>query len=137
MRKAELAGRVWRLMFDYLIATSPSRQDALARRGLTANDARGLWSLSEQDGRPLGSLAREWGCDPSNVTFIIDRLVRAGLVSRTESPTDRRIKLISLTGKGARIRRELLAEYHTPPPGISKLSTGELEALERIMRRLD
>jgi DNA-binding MarR family transcriptional regulator len=38
---------------------------------------------------------REWGCDPSNVTFIIDRLVRDGLASRAESRTDRSVKLIT------------------------------------------
>ncbi len=134
--KADLAGRVWRMMFDYLIATSPSREDALARRGLTANDARGLWSLSQEEGRPLGSLAREWGCDPSNVTFIVDRLVRAGLASRTESEADRRIKLIALTEKGARIRQELLTEYHTPPEGVFRLSLRDLETLEPVLTRL-
>jgi DNA-binding MarR family transcriptional regulator len=134
--KAALAACVWQLMFDYLIATSPSRAAALARRQLTANDARGLWSLSESEGRPVGSLAREWSCDPSNATFIVDRLVRAGLASRHESAADRRIKLVSLTKKGESTRQELLREYHAPPPGVLKLSVEDLEQLERLLRRL-
>lgn len=135
--KADLARRVWQQMFDYLIATSPAREQALARRNLTPNDARGLWSLGEKDGRPIGSLAREWGCDPSNATFIVDRLVRAGLALREESADDRRIKLVRLTAKGFGTRQELLSAYHTPPPGILNLSKRDLERLDEVLSRIE
>src|SRR5687768_11384101 len=96
-RKRALAGRAWRLMFDCLMSTRPARDRSLKRRGLTPNDARALTSLERVHGRPIGALARDWACDPSNATFIVGRLERAGLAERRVGPHDRRVKLVALT----------------------------------------
>jgi DNA-binding MarR family transcriptional regulator len=45
------------------------------------------------------------GVTPPNVTGIIDRLVEQGLVSREENPENRRMLVLTVTGKG----RNLLA----------------------------
>ena len=41
--------------------------------------------------RHLASLLK---CDPSNVTFLVDRLEERGLVERQTDPADRRVKLV-------------------------------------------
>ena len=131
-----LARRAWALMFDYLMATSPDRARVLERRGLTPNDARALWSLEPGDGRPIGSLAREWGCDPANATFIIGRLETAGLAQRSEAAHDRRVKLVALTRKGAAIKQALLRAYRKPPPELGRLAHTELAELIAIFEKL-
>ena len=50
--KDELAGRVWAMLFDYLMATNPQRADALQKRGLTPNDLRGTDEPDGQCGPP-------------------------------------------------------------------------------------
>jgi DNA-binding MarR family transcriptional regulator len=135
-KNAKLATHVWQLMFDFLIFTSPARQESLERRGLTPNDNRALSSLDEDNGRPIGALASQWGCDPSNATFIIDRLEKAGLAKRQAAESDRRVKLVVLTRLGARTRAELLAEFHMPPPELAGLPAADLETLERILEQL-
>jgi len=134
--KADLAGRAWRLMFDFLISTAPARQDSLARRGLTPNDSRALFSLDADQGRPIGTLANQWGCDPSNATFIIDRLEKSGLAERRAASVDRRVKLVTLTVHGAQTKSDLLKEFHLPPAGLGNLSKVDLLSLERIFRKL-
>jgi DNA-binding MarR family transcriptional regulator len=138
--KEILARRAWALMFDYLMATSPDRARLLERRGLTPNDARALWSLDPGDGpgdgRPIGSLAREWGCDPANATFIIGRLETAGLAQRSEGAHDRRVKLVALTRKGAAIKQALLRAYRKPPPELDRLAHTELAELIAIFEKL-
>jgi DNA-binding MarR family transcriptional regulator len=123
-------------MFAVLMSSSDARAASLARRGLTPNDAKALWSLDVHSGRPIGDLAREWRCDPSNATFIIDRLDRFGLATRTALPTDRRVKLVVLTGAGAKTRAELEAEYNRPPPEILQLNEADLEMLDRILSKI-
>jgi DNA-binding MarR family transcriptional regulator len=135
-RKTALAGRAWRLLFDYLMSTRPARDSSLARRNLTPNDARGLSGLERDEGRPIGSLARAWGCDASNATLIVDRLERAGLVERRRSTTDARVKLVTLTRRGEQTRTQLLEEFHAPPPAFLALERADLEALERILKKL-
>jgi DNA-binding MarR family transcriptional regulator len=135
-RKAEVARRVWRLMFDFLIRTSPQRTASLGRRGLTPNDSRALSSLDLARGRTMRSLADEWECDASNATWIVDRLERSGLAERRTVARDRRVKLVVLTPKGEKIKRELMEEFHTPPPELLALDRASLEALRRALERL-
>ena len=131
-----LARRTWQALFDLLTRTAPARTASLARRGLTPNDSRALFSLDPQTGRSMRSLADEWQCDPSNATFIVDRLEQLGLASRQPLVTDKRVKLVVLTRKGARTRTELLQEFHRPPAEFAALEAGDLEALDRVLSKL-
>jgi DNA-binding MarR family transcriptional regulator len=131
-----LAGQVWILMFDYLIRSGPRRTRGLARRGLTPNDSRALFSLSVDEGRTMRALADEWQCDPSNATWIIDRLEKAGLAERRSVPEDRRVKLVVLTAKGEKTRAALLKEFHDPPSDLAALDREDLESLRRVLAKL-
>src|SRR5689334_2078062 len=132
----ELARGVWQVLFDLLIHSAPERTASLARRGLTPNDSRGLFTLDRRTGRSMRSLADEWQCDPSNATFIVNRLEELGLASRQPLPNDKRVKLVLLTRKGEKTRTELLMEFHQPPPEIEALNRADLETLGRITDKL-
>lgn len=134
-QKAPLARRVWRLMFDLLMRTAPQRTEILGQRGLTPNDARGLSSLDLHEGRSMRSLAKEWACDASNATWIVDRLENMGLAERRTVPHDRRVKLVALTLKGLKVRTELLKEFHNPPAQLLALGDHQLEMLEQILQK--
>lgn len=57
-------------------------------------------------GRPavnVADVAAELGVHRSNATRVVDRLVRAGLLTRVADPGDRRRLLITLTGDGRRL----------------------------------
>jgi DNA-binding MarR family transcriptional regulator len=130
------AAEAWRLMFELLMTSSGTRTASLARRGLTPNDSRGLWSLDVEKGRPIGDLARDWSCDPSNATFIVGRLEKAGYARREPSDEDGRVKLVFLTETGAATRAELLREYHDPPAEVRGLSARDLRELTRILKKM-
>jgi DNA-binding MarR family transcriptional regulator len=84
----------------------------------------------------MRSLAEEWECDASNATWIVDRLERLHLAERRTVPQDRRVKLVVLTAKGAKIKAELLEGFHTPPAALLALDRAELEALARALEKL-
>jgi DNA-binding MarR family transcriptional regulator len=123
-------------LFDLLMRTAPARTKSLARRGLTPNDSRALFSLDPAAGRSMRSLADAWECDPSNATWIIDRLEELGLAKRQAVAHDRRVKLVVLTGKGQKMRRTLLEEFYRPPAEFEALERADLEALERVLMKL-
>src|SRR5262245_26841223 len=131
-----LARRVWQGLFDLLVRSAPIRTASLARRGLTPNDSRALFSLDPRTGRSMRSLADEWHCDPSNATFIVDRLEELGLASRQPLLHDKRVKLVALTRKGEKTRADLLHEFHQPPAEFERLDREDLDALERIVAKL-
>lgn len=77
------------------------RIEGWSEDGLTIPQMRLLWTLRDEDGLPVGSLADRLGVNPSTITGHVDRLVRQGLVRREEDPIDRRIVRNYLTEEGA------------------------------------
>ena len=85
---------------------------------------------------PMGQLAGALSCDASNVTGLVDRLESRGLIQRRPSEEDRRVKVISLTPLGARLRASLIERMTAAPPTLGKLSVEEQRALVKLLRRL-
>jgi DNA-binding MarR family transcriptional regulator len=134
--KAELAAEAWRSIFDFIVLTADHRISVLGRLGLTPNDSRALISLDERAGRTMRSLATEWECDASTATWIVDRLEAKGLAERRAEPTDRRVKLVVLTTRGATTREDMIAGTYTPPPEMLTLDTEQLRSLRDAVRNL-
>ena len=105
--------------------------DAIAESvGLTPVQARTVLSLEQPS--PMRSLATELVCDASNVTGLADRLERLGLVERVADPTDRRVKLLSLTPAGVALRTDLaerVTRGSTVTARLTKAERGRLETL--------
>ncbi len=134
--KAALAAEVWRLLFDFLMATHQQRNCALERFGLTPGDSKALMHLEPEVGQSMGGLAQDWSCDASNATWMVDRLEQRGLVERRPVVGDRRVKAVVLTPKGMNMKAELLEELYKPPPELLELSLAELEALRDGVAKL-
>jgi len=79
-----------------------------ARHDLTAQQVGLLRALDEPVS--MRAFAEELSCDPSNVTGLVDRVERLGLVDRVPNPDDRRIRMLTLTPKGRRLRDKINAE---------------------------
>jgi DNA-binding MarR family transcriptional regulator len=126
--KEALAREVWRRLFDFIIATRSQREQVLGRYRLTPNDSRALFSL-QTEGRTMRALAQEWVCDPSNATWVVDRLEKRGLAERRSDPSDRRVKLVALTQSGIKTKSDLSAEFYRSPPDLLALSRVELQQL--------
>jgi DNA-binding MarR family transcriptional regulator len=131
--KNALAAEVWKRLFDFFMSSAPHRGKALARMGLTTNDARALSALEGSSGRTMRSLADEWGCDASNATWVVDRLEKRGLAERRAMPGDRRVKLVVLTANGSKTRQKLVEAMHEPPPELVELPRARLEQLRKIL----
>lgn len=134
--KAALAARAWRRLFDFFISTRAHRDETLERFALTPNDARALHTLDASTGKPMRALAEAWGTDASNATWVVDRLERLGLAERRADPSDRRVKLVTLTSRGASSRDEIMQAFHQPPPELVALERRDLAALDEILAKL-
>ena len=84
--------------------------DVLRELDLTIPLADLLWRLDPAAG-PVSrrQLAERVRCDPSNVTFLVNRLVARRLVSRGTAGEDRRVRALELTATGVRVRSRLIA----------------------------
>jgi DNA-binding MarR family transcriptional regulator len=134
--KEAAAATAWRRIFDYIVATAAERVALLDRLGITPAESRALSSLDPDAGRSMRALADEWKCDPSNATWLVDRLERQRLVRRVSRDGDRRVKEVVLTAKGKRIRTDLVKSLYTPPRDLLALTQGDLEALSAAASKL-
>lgn len=92
------------LIFELASIVKPQIQALADRYSLTAQQCHVLGYLHKnKEPQTMSSLAAILICDASNITGIIDRMVAMGVVDRTESPKDRRVKIVQLTDKGAEI----------------------------------
>jgi len=134
--KESLAAEAWRPIFDLMVSTAPERDALIRRLGLSPAESRALASLDPAHGRPMWALAREWGCDPSNATWLVDRLERQGLAARETVAGDRRVRSVVLTPKGSRLRARLVRAFYRPPALLGDLPRRDLEALRLASTRL-
>jgi DNA-binding MarR family transcriptional regulator len=122
-----------------LVAMMATRRDAAfdvaASYGLTPGDMKSLLTLGNDDAPTMSALAETWACDPSNVTWLVDRLEQRELVVRKPSLTDRRAKIVALTDRGREARERLQTAFTQAPGELSKLSTEDLETLCTVLRR--
>lgn len=100
--------------------------------GLTAAQGVALRELT----RPmtLRELAERMSCEPSNATFVADRLEEQGYLERHPHPGNRRAKQIVLTPEGAELRERLLDLLSKDSP-LAPLSPDEQEVLQRLLAR--
>ena len=88
-------------------------------------------------GLTMGELSERLKVSNGNVTGVVERLVREGLVERTALPTDRRSYKVALTAAG-RTAFAAMAARHAGwiDSLLGDLSDGEIEQLMGLLGRL-
>ncbi|WP_433434302.1 MarR family winged helix-turn-helix transcriptional regulator [Nonomuraea sp. CA-141351] len=82
----------------------------------------------------MRDLADRMACEPSNATFVIDRLEEQGIVERRPHPNDRRAKQLVLTPEGTALRERLLALLTEDSP-LAQLTPQDQAALSELLLR--
>jgi DNA-binding MarR family transcriptional regulator len=107
----------------------------LAELGLGFAQAHALRLLDPEQPLPMSALAERLFCDASNVTGIADRLEARGLVRRETASGDRRVKALTITPAGVRLRRQVMELMSEPPAAIAALPEADQRALRDILAR--
>jgi DNA-binding MarR family transcriptional regulator len=107
----------------------------LAALGLSFAQAHALRLLDPRQPMPMSALAERLFCDASNVTGIADRLETRGLVRRQSLEGDRRVKALTITPAGTKLRAQVMELMSQPPEAIASLSESDQRALRDILER--
>lgn len=82
-------------------------------------------------------LSRQLLTHRSNVTGLVDRLEKRGLLRRTAQPQDRRAYRVILTPKGEALLKEILPHYHQAALEVwGSTSQKEVQAILKSMQQL-
>ena len=127
----------WLVMVKALQAASKYLYAGLAETGIDDTDFRILEALLNKGPLPVNTIGPKVHLTPGSISTAVDRLVDRGLVSRVESPEDRRVRIVSLTPKGkaliAPIFRKHAAEIRKV---FADASPKELRALETTLKKI-
>jgi DNA-binding MarR family transcriptional regulator len=132
----DLANDTWRRITELFLSRKHQVMEIAAAHKLNPGAMNALLFLQPGQLCSMGTLADAWKCDASNVTWLVDRLEEHGLAERRPHPTDRRVRTVALTRKGIKMRTQIEAKMYEAPPILRTLSAADLEALDRIMRKL-
>ncbi len=85
----------------------------------------------------MGELSRRLMVTNGNVTGLIDRLAREGLVERKPAPDDRRRQLVALTDRGTAFFETMAGDHQGWIADMTAdLNAGEMRELFRLLGRL-
>jgi DNA-binding MarR family transcriptional regulator len=127
------AREAWEMLVQLVPGIRATMIAAWAELDLTAAQGLVLQYLDPERPVPMTELADMHRCDASNITGLVDKLEARGLIERTASPTDRRVKMIAVTRAGAALRKRLLERIGQPPAFIASLSESDQEALRDLL----
>jgi DNA-binding MarR family transcriptional regulator len=136
MNEAERLAEAERNLCGLVSGTARQIEDHVRERatklGLTAAQATALRELTGP--MTLRELSDRMSCEPSNATFIADKLEQRGLIERHAHPQDRRAKQLVLTHEGQALREQLLNLLTSDSP-LANLSPQEQETLRDLLLR--
>ncbi|MCE7003759.1 winged helix DNA-binding protein [Kibdelosporangium philippinense] len=120
-------------LYEIVTATTRGAEPALAKLGLTMPTVYVLWAIDPDEPPPtMKTISERIDSTKSNLTFTTERLVELGYLTRTEDPSNRRFRVLSLTPKGRKARKAALDALNAACP-LRKLSSRQLDQLFAIL----
>ena len=96
-----------------------------------------LTALDDTPVRTQAALAEAIGADKSRIIGTLDELQQAGLIERTPDPADRRVRLLSITPQGRRVRRTVRKEIQAQEEQVlTTLAPADRKTFVRILQEL-
>jgi DNA-binding MarR family transcriptional regulator len=96
-----------------------------------------LANLERRDGQTLAELSRRMLVTAGNLTGLVDRAERDGVVERRADPRDRRLSRVYLTAKGRELISELLPVHAAHVVELVRgLEVSERRELRRLLGKL-
>ncbi len=129
------AQEAWSLVGRLFWQVRPRMLGVAGELGLTPPQMFALRALDPENPVPMRELAVELHCDNSNVTGLVDGLEAQGLVERRSAEHDRRVRMLVVTERGARVRARINEVLETVPPALASLSADDQRTLRDILRR--
>jgi len=128
----------WRLIQELLMngEMQTRMRAACDAVGVPPSIVKTLFQLEPGEPVAMRDLADHFRCDPSYITELVDGLEEVGLAVRQPHPTDRRVRTVVLTDKGAEAREQVQQVMWQAPEVFGALTPAEQRQLRDLMRKL-
>ena len=104
--------------------------------GISDTDFRILEALLHKGPLPVNTIGPKVHLTPGSISVAVDRLLEKGLVSRVESPDDRRVRIVALTKSGKDLIVPIFRK-HSAEIGrmFADANHKELQILESVLKK--
>ena len=134
MKNADLNENVYWMLVQVAMRAKHGLMKVAEAHDLTVMQMYTLGVMEPNEPIPMNAISCFLSCDASNVTGIVDRLLAGNYIERHENPSDRRVKMISLTKNGEALREKLLTNMETYElPEFKRLTAGQKSQLLDIL----
>jgi MarR family 2-MHQ and catechol resistance regulon transcriptional repressor len=129
--------KLWVVLARSYAAVARTVEKDIARHGLTTTEFGILEALHHKGPLLLGEIQRKVLVTSGGITYLVDRLVAKGLVTREPSPDDRRARYAVLTPEGARLIDSIFPPHAELLTSAMRTLTAEEQAMATaLLRRL-
>ena len=130
-------GHCWLVWAKAFLAASKYLYAGIEATGLSDTDFRILEALLNKGPLSVNTLGPKVNLTPGSISVAVDHLLDKGLVSRVESPEDRRVRVVSLTRKGKQLIVPIF-RIHAGEIGkvFADASPKELRSLETMVKKI-
>lgn len=109
----------------------------LEARGVTMWGYSVLSELDRSSIRTQAALAAAIGADKTRIISTLDELQRQGLIDRAPDPDDRRVRLLSITPAGRKLKDAVQAEIQRGEERwLGELAADDRQAFLRVLQQL-
>ena len=124
---------VWRKAHD---AVSDYLYSGIEETGISDTDFRVLEVLLHKGPLPVNTIGPKVHLTPGSISVAVDRLLEKGLVSRAESPDDRRVRIVALTKSGKNLIVPIFRKHSAEIGSVfADANPKELQILESLLKR--
>jgi DNA-binding MarR family transcriptional regulator len=132
---AKVARECWAMIYRLIFeGEARDRMEVVcSAAGVSPGVLKTLIHLAPDVPTPMRELTAHFGFDGSYITSLVDDLERAGLAERRPHPTDRRVKTVALTAKGAAVQQKAYELMWAPPRCFDALTAAEQRDLRDLL----
>jgi len=128
---------LWLVLLKAFHSMSAYAAGTLRDSELGDSDFRVLEMLLHKGPQAVNALGPKVFLTPGSISVAVDRLYERGLVSREESASDRRVRVVALTNKGRELIERVFAAHAASIEALTEvLSPGERKDLAKALKRL-
>jgi MarR family transcriptional regulator, 2-MHQ and catechol-resistance regulon repressor len=109
--KAVSGTQLWLVMIKAYHSLLGFTEYTLEDSGLGESEFRILEALLHKGPMPVNTIGPKVFLTPGSISVAVDRLLKRGLVSRTGSSEDRRVRVVDLTTAGRRLIEQVFAAH--------------------------
>jgi MarR family 2-MHQ and catechol resistance regulon transcriptional repressor len=126
---------VWLVLMKAYDAIMKLSATSFRQMGLCDSDFRVLEVLLHLGALPVNVIGPKVNLTPGSISVAVERLHSRGFVSRIESPDDRRVRVVELTGEGRAVIDPIFREHARRMEAVFEpLASDQRVKLEQLLK---